>query len=137
MHEWALAESIVLAAVEAAQKEHLTTITEITVHIGELQQIEEEIFLFALKELAKTQKPPIKPTAFHLKTQKSTLTCKTCGKTWSYSDMKKRLSETESESIHFIPEVVFVHSRCPQCGSPDFEITKGRGVVLTSIKGER
>ena len=137
MHEWALAESIVMAAVETAQKEKLKTITEVTVHIGELQQIEKEIFLFALNELAKSQKPKIKNDAFHLKIEKSTLTCKTCGHCWKYSDMKKKLNETESESIHFIPEVVFVHARCPSCGSPDFEITKGRGVMLTSIKGLR
>ena len=137
MHEWALAESIVMAAVEAAAKEKLKTITEITVHIGELQQIEKEIFLFALHEIAKSQKPPIKNNAFQLKTEKSSLICKTCGHRWKYSDMKKKLNETESESIHFIPEVVFVHMRCPQCGSPDFEITKGRGVVLSSIKGVR
>jgi len=137
MHEWALAESIVMAAVEIVQKEKLKTITEVTVHIGELQQIEKEIFLFALNELAKLQKPKIKNDAFHLKTEKSTLTCKTCGHNWKYSDMKKKLNETESESIHFIPEVVFVHARCPSCGSPDFEITKGRGVTLTSIKGVR
>jgi len=137
MHEWALAESIVLAAVEAAQKEKLKTITEVTVQIGELQQIEKEIFLFALSKLAKSQKPKIKTNAFQLKTEKSTLTCKSCKQSWKYSDMKKKLSETESESIHFIPEVVFVHARCPHCGSPDFEITKGRGVVLTSIKGVR
>jgi hydrogenase nickel incorporation protein HypA/HybF len=137
MHEWALAESIVMAAVETAQKEKLKTITDVTVHIGELQQIEKEIFLFALNELAKTQKPKIKKDAFHLKTEKSTLTCKNCGHSWKYSDMKKKLNETESESIHFIPEIVFVHTRCPSCGSPDFEIAKGRGVVLSSIKGVR
>jgi hydrogenase nickel incorporation protein HypA/HybF len=137
MHEWALAESIVMTAVEAAQKEKLKSITEVIVHIGELQQIEKEIFLFALGEIAKSQKPKIKNNAFQLKTEKSTLTCKTCGHTWKYSDVKKKLKETESESIHFIPEVVFVHTRCPHCGSPDFEITKGRGVVLSSIKGVR
>jgi hydrogenase nickel incorporation protein HypA/HybF len=137
MHEWALAESIIMAAVEEAQKEKLKTITQVTVHIGELQQIEKEIFLFALNELSKSQKPPIKKDAFLLKTEKSTLTCKNCGETWKYSDMKKKLNETETESIHFIPEVVFVHMRCPRCGSPDFEITKGRGVVLSSIKGVR
>ncbi|HUT00160.1 MAG TPA: hydrogenase nickel incorporation protein HypA [Candidatus Thermoplasmatota archaeon] len=137
MHEWALAESIVMAAVEAAQKEKLKSITEITVHIGELQQIEKEIFLFALNEIAKQQKLTIKNNAFHLRTENSTLTCKTCDHSWKYSDMKKKFKETESESIHFIPEVVFVHSRCPNCGSPDFEITKGRGVLLSSIKGLR
>ena len=137
MHEWALAESIVLAAVEEARKENLKKITQVTVHIGELQQIEKEIFLFALAEIAKHQKPMIAEDAFQLKTEKSTLVCKTCGHGWSYEDMKKKLKGTESESIHFIPEVVFVHARCPQCGSPDFEISKGRGVILSSIKGVR
>jgi len=137
MHEWALAESIVMATLEEARKEKLKTITQVTVYIGELQQIEKEIFLFALNELAKSQNPQIKTDAFVLKTEKSTLMCKTCGQTWKYSDMKKKLNETESESIHFIPEVVFVHARCPHCGSPDFEITKGRGVVLSNIKGVR
>ena len=137
MHEWALAESIVMATVEEARKEKLKTITHVTVHIGELQQIEKEIFLFALNELSKSQKPLIKKDAFVLKTDKSTLSCKNCGESWKYSDMKKKLNKTESESIHFIPEIVFVHTRCPHCGSPDFEITKGRGVTLTSIKGVR
>ena len=135
MHEWALAESIVTATVEEARKEKLKIITQVTVKIGELQQIEKEIFLFALNELSKAQKPPIQKDAFLLKTDKTTLICKNCGEQWSYSDMKKKLNKTEAESIHFIPEIVFVHTRCPKCGSPDFEISKGRGVTLTSIKG--
>lgn len=137
MHEWALAESIVMAAVEEARKEKLKKITKVIVSIGELQQIEKEIFLFALNELGKSQQPPIKKDAFALKTEKSTLICKNCGEQWKYSDMKKKLNEAESESIHFIPEVVFVHTRCPQCGSPDFEISQGRGVMLSSITGVR
>ena len=51
MHEWALAESILVAAVEAAEKEKLKTITEIRIGIGELQQIEQDIFEFALEEI--------------------------------------------------------------------------------------
>jgi hydrogenase nickel incorporation protein HypA/HybF len=137
MHEWALAESIVMAAVDEARKEKLKSITQVTIFIGELQQVEKEIFLFALNELSKSQKPSIKKDAFILKTEKSMLLCKNCGNTWKFSDMKKKLNEAESESIHFIPEVVFVHTRCPRCGSPDFEITKGRGVVLSSITGVR
>jgi hydrogenase nickel incorporation protein HypA/HybF len=135
MHEWALAESIVIAATEEARKEKLKSITKIIIKVGELQQIEKEIFLFALMELSKIQKPSIQKNAFVIKTDKSTLTCKNCGMQWNYSDMKKNLSKTEAESIHFIPEIVFVHTRCPRCGSPDFEITKGRGVTLVSITG--
>ena len=63
--------------------------------------------------------------------------CNNCENHWSYEDLKKAINEDESEAIHFIPEVALVHSRCPKCGSPDFEITKGRGVSILSIKGEK
>jgi len=60
-----------------------------------------------------------------------------CGHQWSYSDSTKRLDEEEAEFIHFIPEVAHAYLRCPKCKSPDFEITKGRGVWVSSIKGSR
>jgi hydrogenase nickel incorporation protein HypA/HybF len=137
MHEWALAESILTAAVEASKKEKMEKITEIKIALGELQQIEKDIFKFALDEIIKEHGGILKNAKIIIKTEKSTLKCKNCEKTWSFSDMKKKLDEDESESIHFIPEVAFVHTRCPKCGSPDFEITAGRGVSITQIKGEK
>ncbi|MCK4348419.1 MAG: hydrogenase nickel incorporation protein HypA [Thermoplasmatales archaeon] len=137
MHEWALAESILVAAVEAAEKEKLKTIIEIKISIGELQQIEQDIFEFALGEIIKSQGGKLKNVKTIIETEKSTLKCKNCEHTWDFSDMKKKLNEDESEAIHFIPEVAFVHTRCPKCGSPDFEIMSGRGVSIISIRGER
>ena len=137
MHEWALAESILAAAVEAADKEKLKKITEINISMGELQQIEKDIFQFALDEIIKEQGEKLKGVKINIKDEKSTLKCKNCEYSWSFSDMKKKLNEDESESIHFVPEVAFVHTRCPKCGSPDFEITSGRGVSITSLKGEK
>lgn len=135
MHEWALAESIITAALDAADKDKLKKINEITIQIGELQQIERDIFEFALKEIIKSQNKKLKNTKILIETEESTLKCKNCEHAWSFNDMKKKLTEDESESIHFIPEVAFVHARCPKCGSPDFEIVKGRGVSIKSIKG--
>jgi len=137
MHEWALAESIITAAVETAEKEKLKKISEIIIKIGELQQIERDIFEFALKEIIKVHGTKLKNTKISIEIEKSTLKCKNCEHEWSFSDMKKKLSEDESEAIHFVPEVAFVHTRCPKCGSPDFEITVGRGVSISSIKGKR
>ena len=137
MHEWALAESILTAAIEEAKKEKLKRITEIKLSIGELQQIEQDIFKFALDEIIKHQGGELKDVKIKIETEKTILKCKSCENTWSFSDMKKKLSEDESEAIHFLPEVSFVHSRCPKCKSPDFEIKEGRGVSITSIKGER
>ncbi|MDH5187030.1 MAG: hydrogenase/urease maturation nickel metallochaperone HypA, partial [candidate division WOR-3 bacterium] len=50
MHEWSLAEAVVATAIRAAEKEGLKEIIEIKIKLGELQQIEKEIFEFALKE---------------------------------------------------------------------------------------
>lgn len=137
MHEWALAESILSATLEEAEKEKLKTIDEIKIGIGELQQIERDIFEFALEEIIKSQDNKLKNVKISIETEKSTLKCKSCEHTWKFCDMKKKLNEDESEAIHFIPEVAFVHTRCPKCGSPDFEITTGRGVSIISIKGKR
>lgn len=137
MHEWALAESILTAAVEEAEKKHLKKITQIKISIGELQQIEQDIFQFALDEIIKVQKDKLKDVKIKIETEKSTLLCKNCSNTWSYDDMKKKLNDDETEAIHFIPEVTFVHTRCPKCKSPDFEITTGRGVSIIQIKGEK
>jgi len=136
MHEWALAESVLTAAIEAAEKEKLKKITEIKIAIGELQQIEEDIFKFALDEITKNEEK-LKNVKITIKTEKSTLKCKNCENTWTFSDMKKKLNNDESEAIHFIPEVAFVHTRCPKCKSPDFEIITGRGVSITQIKGKK
>ena len=137
MHEWALAESILTAAIEEAEKEKLKKITEIKISIGELQQIEKDIFEFALSQLLKDENKKLKNTKIKIEIEKSTLKCKNCGKTWSFNDMKKKLNKDESESIHFIPEVALVYTRCPRCKSPDFEILTGRGVAISSIKGEK
>ena len=118
MHEWALAESILTAAVEEAEKEKLKKITEIRVGMGELQQIERDVFEFAINEIIKSQDDKLKNIKIKIETVKSNLKCKSCDHTWSFSDMKKKLNEDQGEAIHFIPEVAFVHARCPKCGSP-------------------
>jgi hydrogenase nickel incorporation protein HypA/HybF len=51
MHEWALAEAVVATAKRAAHEKKLRRITAITVKLGELQQIEREIFSFALEQI--------------------------------------------------------------------------------------
>ena len=135
MHEWALAESIVTAALEAAEKQHLKTIQEITICIGELQQIEHDIFEFALHEIIKVHNSKLKNVKITIETEESILHCKQCNHSWPFNELKKQVNDDEAEAIHFVPEVAFVHSRCPKCGSPDFEITSGRGVSITAIKG--
>jgi len=137
MHEWALAEAVVTTLDETAKKEQLQKVTDIVIQLGELQQIEQDIFEFALQELITSQFPQFKETSITIETEVSTFACRNCQNTWSFDDVKDKVSEDEAEAVHFVPEVALVHMRCPQCGSPDFDITKGRGVSISKVTGER
>jgi len=136
MHEWALAEGIIATALKAAEKENFQGITKIKIKLGELQQVDEDIVKFALNEIAKFQSPMLKQTAIELENERAVLKCRVCGHRWAFSDVMKELSEEDSESIHFVPDIAHVYIRCPECNSPDFEIVEGRGVWIEYIEGE-
>lgn len=132
MHEWALAEAVIAAATQIATKEKLKQITEITIKIGELQQVETDILEFAFQQLKPAN---LKNTKFHIKSQKATLKCRVCGNTWPFA--KQQLDPSIVEAIHFVPEAAHTYVKCPKCSSPDFEITEGRGIQLENVKGVR
>jgi hydrogenase nickel incorporation protein HypA/HybF len=132
MHEWALAEAVIAAAQQIAEKEKLKEIRQVNIKIGELQQVEQEILRFALSQL----KPAIlKNTTFHISKAKTTLKCRVCDNTWLFK--KSKLDEDTADAIHFVPEVAHAYIKCPKCGSPDFEICEGRGIWLENIEGVR
>lgn len=132
MHEWALAEAVIKTASEIADKEGLKQVTEVTVKIGELQQVDRQVLRFALSQM----KPDnFKDAKFRITSAKTSLKCRVCGTAWKYDS--KKVDEATAEAIHFIPEVAHTYIKCPKCGSPDFEIAEGRGVWLESIKGAR
>jgi hydrogenase nickel incorporation protein HypA/HybF len=132
MHEWALAEAVLASAKEIAEKEKLKEVTEVTIRIGELQQVERPILRFAISQM---KAPLFKCTKFRILKAKSTLRCRVCGATWQI-DTKKMDKET-AEAIHFVPEVAHSYIKCQKCGSPDFEIASGRGIWLENVKGAR
>jgi hydrogenase nickel incorporation protein HypA/HybF len=132
MHEWALAEAVIAAASQIAKKEGLKEVTGVTIKLGELQQVERDILSFALSQLKPAS---FKGAKFRIIRAKTELKCRVCGHAWLFK--KQELDESAAEAIHFVPEVAHTYIKCPKCGSPDFEITEGRGVWLENIKGVR
>ncbi len=132
MHEWALAEAVMKATLEIADKEGLKQVTEIYIKIGELQDVEREIFRFALSQLKPER---FKSAKFRISKAKATFKCRVCSNTWFFE--KKKLDKETAEAIHFVPEIAHTYIKCPKCGSPDFEIIEGRGIWLQSIKGAK
>jgi len=137
MHEWALAESVIETVIKEAEKEGLTKITDVAVKIGELQNIELDIFKQALDDMAEFCKPPVKIEKISADLDKSIMKCRICSNEWDFGDSSRALRENEAEAIHFIPEISHIYIRCPRCGSPDFEILHGRGVRIEYIEGEK
>jgi len=132
MHEWALAEGVISAATKVAEKEGLEEVTEVTIRIGELQQVEHEVLKFAIDQL---RTPIMKDARFILKSIPARLRCRVCGEQWLFSP--ESMDEEVSEAIHFVPEMAHVYLKCPKCESPDFEVVEGRGVWLAYVKGVR
>jgi len=130
MHEWALAEAVISTTLKIAEEKGLKEIIELKIKIGELQQIDQEIFEFALSQL---RSPMLKNAKFNLETVKAELKCRVCNHKWKFNT--KNMDHDVSEFIHFVPEIAHTYVKCPKCGSLDFEILMGRGVWLDSIKG--
>lgn len=130
MHEWALAEAVVSAVSQIAEREGLKSVTEVRVAIGELQQVELDIFRFALSQL---KTGVLEKAKFILKVVQARLRCRACGSEWSFSG--SMLTGDCSEAVHFVPETLHAYARCPKCGSPDFEVLQGRGIWIESVKG--
>ena len=132
MHEWALAEGVITTATRFAEENNITKVTEVVVVVGKLQQVEHEVLEFAFENL---KTPLFENAAFVLQSQPARFKCRNCGNEWSFTS--QGMTEDVSEAIHFVPEMAHVYIKCSQCGSPDFEVTEGRGVWLATIKGVR
>jgi len=135
MHEWALADSVITSALDFSKKEKLKKISQVNIVFGELQNIDKEIFMFAIEELLKSANKIISSSKFKISNESAKFKCKVCLTEFTLNQVKK--TEDEAEYIHFIPEMAHTYLKCPKCKSPDFDLIAGRGVSIKSIKGDK
>lgn len=128
MHEWALAEAIIKLIEYRALESKTNRVNYVEVVLGELQQIDKEIFLYAFNELLNVLKNEknIEIVEYQLVKEKAEFKCNRCNSIWSLDT--NAISAGELEMIHFIPETIHSFISCPRCGSHDFEIIRGRGL---------
>jgi len=135
VHEWALAEGVIVTALEEAEKEGLREITRIDVSIGELQRISEETFRFAISEVLPARNPRLRSTEIRLQVEPAAFRCRACGREFPLAEAGGGLDANEGEAVHFVPELAHAWLRCPACKGPDFEVVRGRGVFITGVEG--
>jgi len=120
VHEWALAESIVLYTKQVGY----TSIKKLRVTIGVLQSVDKEILEYALRELAREH--GVRVAQVELVDEYPLLKCNVCGFEWSISPSD--MSEDIREAVHFVPEAIYAYYKCPRCGSLDYLVVRGRGI---------
>ena len=129
MHEWALAESVVETVKEALSARPSGRVVAVRVVFGELQAIDPDIFRTGLRELVADG--PFPADIVTIEREAASFRCERCAAAWDLD--ATGLSDEEREAIHFLPEASHAYLRCPECGSPDFRVEKGRGVSIRSI----
>lgn len=132
MHEWALAEAVVETIIREIEGRKVRSVDSVTLSLGTLQNIDVTVFKQGLTNFL-PQELPLEEEGFIFTEEEAEFACRVCASKWSYI-REKGLEEDDRESIHFLPEAAHSFLSCPSCGSPDFEITQGRGVSITSIE---
>lgn len=120
VHEWALAEGIVLYAHSRGERR----IKRLVVKLGVLQSIDKEILVFAIRELCKER--GLEVESVEVIDEGLLLKCNACGHTWTIE--LTEVDEPVREAMHFLPEAIYAYFRCPRCKSIDFDIVRGRGL---------
>ena len=132
MHEWALAESVVETVRQEMESRKNPKVEKVTLLFGELQSIDREIFREGLDYFL-SEDIPVTGDVFVIKDEPALFVCNKCSGEWTLKAMEG-ITEEEREAIHFLPESAHVYISCPECGSPDFRIERGRGVSIASIE---
>ena len=134
MHELALADAVVTAALRAADDAGMDRISRVVVKVGELQQIEKDLFEFSLTNVLPAKDSRLEGVEFDVAEEAVRFDCRACGTGYGRDDVSLDGDE-QGEAIHFIPELSHAFARCPACGSPDFDISAGRGITLERVEG--
>jgi hydrogenase nickel incorporation protein HypA/HybF len=137
VHEFALAQAVIDAALQTADQAGIRHIVRITVRVGELQQIERDCFAFALTEVMPGTEPRLTDVAIAIETEPARFRCRPCEHAFALADTRSPQGDDAAEAIHLIPELAHAFIRCPRCQSPDFEVLAGRGVTLQSLEGDQ
>lgn len=121
-----MAESIILYMLERGFRKA----KRVVVRIGALQSIDRDVLVFAAQELSKEYK--IEVEEFKVVEESPLFKCNVCGYTWDLEALE--LDSSIREAIHFVPEAIYAYCKCPRCGSLDFEIARGRGLLAVEVE---
>lgn len=142
MHELGIAQSIVSAALEEADKAGAEKVLSVEVKVGELMQVDVDVLKEAIELLMKG--PKLEGARVKIDTVAAAFSCNRCSREWDMDQARKQLAAVpdalrvrEPDSVelplHFLPSLYPAFVRCPVCGSSDVSITAGEDIWLRNV----
>jgi hydrogenase nickel incorporation protein HypA/HybF len=123
MHEFSISSEIVRTVLNTAEKNNGKKVLSIQLEIGELALLSVEQVTFWIHELFKGT--VAEGAKIKVKTIKARIRCEACGYQGGISFEKKD------------PFQHILFYSCPQCGSFEIKVTKGRECTLRSIQATK
>lgn len=142
MHELSIAQSIVDTVLSEVKKNDAKRVTEISVDVGQLMQLDRNALAFALRLLITG--PVLKDARVRVRVKKASFSCRKCNLEWGMAEAQKQLAEVpdtlrvrEPDSkelpLHFLPSLYPAFIRCPRCGSSDISSKEGEEIQLRRV----
>jgi hydrogenase nickel incorporation protein HypA/HybF len=142
LHELSIAQSIVDTVLSEVKKNDAKRVTEISVDVGQLMQLDRNALAFALRLLMTG--PVLKGARVRVRVKKASFSCKKCNLEWGMAEAQKQLAEVpdtlrvrEPDSkelpLHFLPFLYPAFIRCPRCGSSDISSKEGEEIQLRRV----
>ncbi len=138
MHETSIALSI-LSLVEEKFKSTpgAVRVSRVRIRVGSLSLVDPVALKFALEVAGKGT--PMEGAEIEIEFVDPVFRCRKCGHEWKLTgDQLGRLTNDKAlaQVLHYYPDLITEHLKCPVCGSRDIDIVEGGGVILDSIEIE-
>jgi len=142
LHEMGIAQNIVDTVLSEAEKKGAKRITEISVDVGQLMQLDRDALAFGLKLLMRG--PTLRGARVRVRVRKASFSCRRCNSKWGMAEAQKQLAEVpdalrvrEPDSkelpLHFLPYLYPAFIRCPGCGSSDIFSREGEEIKFRRV----
>lgn len=142
MHELGIAQTIVDTVLSEVEKSDAKKVTQISVDVGQLMQLDRNALAFALRVLMNG--PVLQGARITVRVKRASFACRKCSQVWGMAEAQKQLAkipgtlrvrEPDSRELplHFLPFLYPAFLSCPKCGSADISSKEGEEMRLRKV----
>lgn len=129
LHETSIAVSVLDQLESLLRQKGAQRVLKIVLTVGELRMVDEVSLTFALQTLSKHT--PVEGMEVNMEREDAGFRCASCGSEWGLH--KEEVDDDQRVAMHLYPDQFHGFFQCPECGSKEFEVMRGRDLRLKSV----